>query len=68
MSDNQEDELTTIEKIDVAIEFFTNVRQFKKLCYVLKEIKEELLHSYNEIEYYEELCEGYEKMIKDLTE
>ena len=68
MSDNQEDELTTIEKIDVAIEFFTNVRQFKTLCYVLKEIKEELLHSYNEIEYYEELCESYEKMIKDLTE
>ena len=68
MSDNQEDELTTIEKIDVAIEFFTNVRQFKTLCYVLKEIKEELLHSYNETEYYEELCEGYEKMIKDLTE
>lgn len=68
MSDNQEDELTTIEKIDVAIEFFTNVRQFKTLCYVLKEIREELLHSYNETEYYEELCEGYEKMIKDLTE
>ena len=68
MSDNQEDELTTIEKIDVAIEFFTNVRQFKTLCYVLKEIKEELLHSYNEIEYYEELCEGYEKMIKELME
>ena len=68
MSDNQEDELTTIEKIDVAIEFFTNVRQFKTLCYVLKEIKEELLHSYNETEYYEKLCESYEKMIKDLTE
>ena len=41
MSDNQEDELTTIEKIDAAIEFFTHVRQFKTLCYVLKEIREE---------------------------
>ena len=68
MTDNPEDELTTIEKIDAAIEFFTNVRQFKTLCHVLIEIREELLHSYNETEYYEKLCEGYEKMIKELME
>lgn len=68
MTDDSEDELTIIEKIDAAIEFFTNVRQFKTLCGVLEEIREELLHSYNETEYYEELCEGYEKMIKELME
>jgi hypothetical protein len=68
MTDDPEDELTIIEKIDAAIEFFTTVKQFKTLCYVLNEIKQELLHSYNEVEYYEELCEGYEKMINDMIE
>jgi len=68
MTDDSEDELTIIEKIDAAIEFFTTVKQFKTLCYVLNEIKQELLHSYNEVEYYEKLCEGYEKMINDMIE
>ena len=68
MTDDSEDELTIIEKIDAAIEFFTTVKQFKTLCYVLNEIKQELLHSYNEVEYYEELCESYEKMINDILE
>jgi hypothetical protein len=68
MTDDPEDELTIIEKIDAAIEFFTTVRQFKTLCYVLKEIRQELLHSYNEVEYYEELCESYEKMINNIIE
>ena len=68
MTDNPENELSIIEKIDAAIEFFTHVKQFKTLCYVLKEIRQELLHSYSEMEYYEELCEGYEKMIKELME
>jgi hypothetical protein len=66
MTDEPEDELTIIEKIDAAIEFFTTVKQFKTLCFVLEEIKQELLHSYNETEYYEELCEGYEEMITKL--
>jgi hypothetical protein len=68
MTDNPEDELSIIEKIDAAIEFFTHVKQFKTLCYVLKEIRQELLETYSEAEYYEELCEGYEKMIKELME
>jgi hypothetical protein len=68
MTDDQEDELSIIEKIDATIEFFTHIKQFKTLCYILKEIKQELLHSYNETEYYEELCESYENMIKELME
>jgi hypothetical protein len=61
----EEDELTIIEKIDAAIEFFTHVKQFKTLCMVLEEIRQELLETYYEVDYYEELCEGYEKMIKE---
>jgi hypothetical protein len=66
MTDDSEDELSIIEKIDVTIEFFTHVKQFKTLCYILKEIRQELLESYSETEYYEELCEGYEEMITKL--
>jgi hypothetical protein len=68
MTDDSEDELSIIEKIDATIEFFTHVKQFKTLCYILKEVRQELLESYSETEYYEELCEGYEKMIKELME
>jgi hypothetical protein len=50
------DEVTVIDKINILL----------ALALVLQEARFQLLHAWNEVQYYMELCESYEKSIKEL--
>lgn len=62
------DEITIIDKIDILITLIENgpKDKYKALTNVLYDAKFQLLHAWNEVQYYMELCEGYEKTIKEI--
>ena len=65
------DEVSVIDKIDILLTLIENGSENSKARYraltaVLSEAKFQLLHAWNEAQYYLELCEGYEKTIKQI--
>lgn len=62
------DEVTIIDKIDILITLIENgpKERYKALVNVLYDARFQLLHAWNEVQYYMELCEGYEKTIKQV--
>lgn len=66
--DNFEDieEVSIIDKIDILLSLIQNdpKNRYRALAIVLKDAKFQLLHAWNEAQYYMELCEGYENTIK----
>ena len=64
--DDAMENVSVIDKIDILITLIENssTDKYKSLQLVLEEAKFQLLHAWNEIQYYMELCEGYETAIK----
>lgn len=66
--DNFEDieEVSIIDKIDILLSLIQNdpKNRYRALAIVLKDAKFQLLHAWNEAQYYMDLCEGYENTIK----
>ena len=63
------DEVSVIDKIDILLTLIENgpsKNRYRALSAVLSEAKFQLLHAWNEAQYYLELCEGYEKTIKQI--
>lgn len=65
------DEVSVIDKIDILLTLIENGpensrNRYRALSAVLNEAKFQLLHAWNEAQYYLELCEGYERTIKQL--
>ena len=62
------DEVTVIDKINILLTLIENSQseKYKALALVLQEARFQLLHAWNEVQYYMELCESYEKSIKEL--
>jgi hypothetical protein len=65
------DEVSVIDKIDILLTLIENGSEnsrtrYRALAAVLSEAKFQLLHAWNEAQYYLELCEGYEKTIKQI--
>ena len=65
------DEVSVIDKIDILLTLIENGSEnsrtrYRALAAVLSEAKFQLLHARNEAQYYLELCEGYEKTIKQI--
>jgi hypothetical protein len=63
------DEVGVIDKIDILLTLIENgpgKNRYRALSAVLSEAKFALLHSWNEAQYYMELCEGYERLIKQI--
>jgi hypothetical protein len=62
------DQISVIDKIDILITLIENgpKDRYKSLTNVLYEARFQLLHAWNEVEYYMELCEGYERAIKQV--
>jgi hypothetical protein len=61
------DEVTVIDKINILLTLIENgpKEKYKALALVLHEARFQLLHAWNEVQYYMELCESYEKSIKE---
>ena len=57
-----------LDKIDILLTLIENgpSGKYKALSAVLEEARFELLHAWNEIKYYRELCEGYETAINKI--
>jgi hypothetical protein len=66
--DDEIDEVSVIDKIDILITLIENgpKDRYKALAVVLHEAKFQLLHAWNEVQYYMELCESYERAIKQI--
>lgn len=62
------DSVTIIDKIDILITLIENgpKDKYKALVNVLYDARFQLLHAWNEVQYYMELCEGYERTIKQV--
>ena len=65
------DEVSVIDKIDILLTLIENGpensrNRYRALSAVLNEAKFQLLHAWNEAQYYMELCEGYERTIKQI--
>lgn len=62
------DNVTIIDKIDILITLIENgpKDKYKALVNVLYDARFQLLHAWNEVQYYMELCEGYERTIKQV--
>ena len=65
------DEVSVIDKIDILLTLIENGpenarNRYKALSAVLSEAKFQLLHAWNEAQYYLELCEGSERTIKQI--
>lgn len=62
------DEITVIDKINILLTLIENGpnEKYKALALVLHEARFQLLHAWNEVQYYTELCESYEKSIKEV--
>lgn len=62
------DSVTIIDKIDILITLIENGPRdkYKALVNVLYDARFQLLHAWNEVQYYMELCEGYERTIKQV--
>jgi hypothetical protein len=61
-------DVTVIDKINILLTLIENSpsEKYKALALVLQEARFQLLHAWNEVQYYMELCESYEKSIKEL--
>ena len=61
-------DVTVIDKINILLTLIENSpsEKYKALALVLQEARFQLLHALNEVQYYMELCESYEKSIKEL--
>lgn len=59
------EEVSVIDKIDILLALIENgpKDKYKALAFVLQEAKFQLLHAWNEAQYYMELCESYEEQI-----
>jgi hypothetical protein len=66
--DDEIDEISVIGKIDILITLIENgpKDKYQALVNVLYDARFQLLHAWNEVEYYMELCEGYERAIKQV--
>lgn len=64
--DNEMEHVSVVDKIDILISLIesSNSDKYKALKIVLEEAKFQLLHAWNEIQYYMELCDSYETAIK----
>lgn len=62
------DNVTIIDKIDILITLIENgpKDKYKALVNVLHDARFQLLHAWNEVQYYMELCESYERAIKQV--
>jgi hypothetical protein len=62
------DDVNIIDKLDILITLIENGPRdrYKALTNTLYEAKFQLLHAWNEVQYYMELCEGYEKTVKQV--
>ena len=60
------DDVTIIDKIDILITLIENgpKEKYKALVNVLYDARFQILHAWNEVQYYMELCDGYERTIK----
>ena len=60
--DDAMENVSVIDKIDILITLIENssTDKYKSLQLVLEEAKFQLLHAWNEVQYYMELCESYE--------
>ena len=60
------DAVTIIDKIDILITLIENgpKEKYKALVNVLYDARFQILHAWNEVQYYMELCDGYERTIK----
>ena len=58
--------VNVIDKIEILITLIENSKtdKYKALKLVLEEARFQLLHAWNEAQYYMELCDGYETAIK----
>jgi len=67
--ENAMENVSVIDKIDILITLIenSNTDKYRALKLVLEEAKFQLLHAWNEVEYYMELCEGYETTLKKGT-
>lgn len=57
--------VSIIDKIDILLTLIENgpKDKYQSLAFVLEEAKFQLLHAWNEAQYYMELCESYERQI-----
>ena len=64
--DDAMEHVSVVDKIDILISLIesSNTDKYKALKLVLEEAKFQLLHAWNEVQYYMELCESYETAIK----
>ena len=66
--DSETGDVSIIDKLDILITLIENGPRdkYKALTNTLYEAKFQLLHAWNEVQYYMELCEGYENTIKQV--
>ena len=66
--DDAMEHVSVVDKIDILISLIesSNTDKYRALKLVLEEARFQLLHAWNEAQYYMDLCEGYEKTIKDI--
>ncbi len=62
------DDVSIIDKLDILITLIENGPRdkYKALTNTLYEARFQLLHAWNEVQYYMELCESYENTIKQV--
>ena len=66
--DSETGDVSIIDKLDILITLIENGPRdrYKALTNTLYEAKFQLLHAWNEVQYYMDLCEGYEKTFKQV--
>ncbi len=66
--DDAMEHVSVVDKIDILISLIenTNTDKYRALKLVLEEARFQLIHAWNEAQYYMELCEGYESAIKQI--
>ena len=66
--DSETGDVSIIDKLDILITLIENgpKDRYKALTNTLYEAKFQLLHAWNEVQYYMDLCEGYEKTFKQV--
>ena len=72
LPDDEDAPITVIEKIDILLSLIERgfpkdaKLRYQTLTELLLDAKFQLLHAWNEVEYYMELCEAYEKQFKEI--
>ncbi len=64
--DDAMEHVSVIDKIEILISLIegSNTDKYRALKLVLEEARFQLLHAWNEVQYYMELCQSYETAIK----